>query len=188
MIQNNIVKKSFFLVAVILISWNGFSQKNISKIAFGSCSNQNNPLLIFDVVVKHQPDLFVFLGDNIYGDTDNMKTLQAKYDRLAAKATFQNLKKNVPIIATWDDHDYGQNDSGRHYPKKEESKELFLKFFDEPADSERRKHEGIYTSNMYENKGKKVQIILLDNRTFRDDYKKYNGEVKDDKRYFYSLD
>lgn len=78
MIQNKIVKKSFFLVAVILISWNGFSQKNISKIAFGSCSNQNNPLLIFNVVVKHQPDLFVFLGDNIYGDTDSMNTLQAK--------------------------------------------------------------------------------------------------------------
>jgi alkaline phosphatase D len=188
MILNIAFKKTFLFVAILLVSWNSFSQKNISKIAFGSCSNQSNPLPIFDVVVKHQPDLFVFLGDNIYGDTDNMNTLQSKYDRLAAKPTFQNLKKNVPIIATWDDHDYGQNDAGRHYPKKVESKELFLKFFDEPAASERRKHEGIYTSYMYENKGKKVQIILLDNRTFRDNYKKYNDEVKDDKRYFYSLD
>ena len=188
MIQNIIVKKSIFLVAVILVSWNGFSQKSISKIAFGSCSNQSNALLIFDVVTKHEPDLFVFLGDNIYGDTENMNSLQAKYEQLATKPTFQNLKKNVPIIATWDDHDYGQNDAGRHYPKKEESKELFLKFFEEPADSERRIHDGIYTSYIYETKGKKVQIILLDNRTFRDNHKIYNGEVKDDKRYFYSLD
>ncbi|RTY85913.1 alkaline phosphatase D family protein [Flavobacterium sp. RSP15] len=188
MIQNNLFKIPLFLAALTLLSSNGYSQKNLSKIAFGSCSNQSNSLSIFDVVVKHQPDLFIFLGDNIYGDTENMHTLQAKYEQLAAKPTFQNLKKNMPIIATWDDHDYGQNDAGRHYPKKKESKELFLNFFEEPIASERRKHEGIYTSYLYETKGKKVQIILLDNRTFRDDYKLYNNEFKDDKRYFYSLD
>ena len=188
MIQNNLFKIPLFLAVLTLLSCNGYSQKNLSKIAFGSCSNQSNSLSIFDVVVEHQPDLFIFLGDNIYGDTENMHTLQAKYERLAAKPTFQNLKKNMPIIATWDDHDYGQNDAGRHYPKKKESKELFLNFFGEPIASERRKHEGIYTSYLYETKGKKVQIILLDNRTFRDDYKLYNNELEDDKRYFYSLD
>ncbi|MFE3847606.1 alkaline phosphatase D family protein [Flavobacterium sp. LB3P45] len=188
MIQNTSLKIQVLLFVLSLLSWNGFAQKNISKIAFGSCANQSDRLPIFDIVVKHKPDLFVFLGDNIYGDTNNMITLQSKYDRMAAKPTFQNLKKNVPLIATWDDHDYGQNDAGRHYPKKEASKEIFLKFFNESENSDRRKHEGVYTSYMYENKGKKVQIILLDNRTFRDNYKKYNGEVASDKRYFYSLD
>lgn len=176
------------LIAILLISFNGFTQKNISKIAFGSCAHENHPLPIFDLVVKHKPDLFVFLGDNIYGDTKKMDTLQAKYNLLAAKPSFQNLKKNVPIIATWDDHDYGWNDIGRHYPFKAESKEIFLNFFNEPKDSERRKHEGVYTSYSYETHGKKLQIILLDNRTFRDDYRKYKGEVANDKRYFYELD
>jgi alkaline phosphatase D len=176
------------LIVILLISFNGFSQKNISKIAFGSCAHENHPLPIFDLVVKHKPDLFVFLGDNIYGDTKSMDTLQMKYNILAAKPSFQNLKKNVPIIATWDDHDYGWNDIGRHYPFKAESKEIFLKFFNEPKDSERRKHEGVYTSYMYETYGKKLQIILLDNRTFRDDYRKYKGEVANDKKYFYELD
>ena len=188
MIQKSSFKSQFFLLLLSVLSWNGYTQENISKIAFGSCANQSDRLPIFDIVVQHKPDLFVFLGDNIYGDTDNMTVLQSKYDRMGAKPTFQNLKNNVPIIATWDDHDYGQNDAGRHYPKKEASKELLLKFFNEPKNSERRKHEGIYTSYMYGNKGKKVQIILLDNRTFRDNYKKYNREVGDDKRYFYSLD
>src|SRR3970040_2738789 len=118
MIQNSSLKIPLLLLFVSLLSWNGYAQKNISKIAFGSCANQSDRLPIFDIVVKHKPDLFVFLGDNIYGDTENMNTLQSKYDRLAAKPTFQNLKNNVPIIATWDDHDYGQNDAGRHYPKK----------------------------------------------------------------------
>lgn len=182
------MKRVATLISVILLTIQGFSQTSVSKIAFGSCGHQDNPLPIFDVVVKHKPDLFIFLGDNLYGDTKNMDHLQADYDKLGSKPTFQNLKKNVPIIAIWDDHDYGKNDAGRHYPYKAESKEIFLKFFDEPEDSERRKHEGIYTSYMYDNNGKKLQVILLDVRTFRDDLKLYTGQVKKDKRYFYRLD
>lgn len=165
-----------------------FAQKGIFKVAFGSCGSQDHPLPIFDVVVKHKPNLFIFLGDNIYGDTKSMKELQDKYDKLAAKPTFQNLKNNVPIIATWDDHDFGWNDTGKHYPYKKESKDIFLRFFNKPEQSERRQHEGIYTSYFYEIKGKKIQVILLDNRTFRHDLLPYNGEFKNDKRYFYELD
>ena len=101
-------------------------QKTISKLAFGSCAHQDSPLPIFDVIVKHNPDLFIFLGDNIYGDTEDMKVLKSKYDQLAAKPSFQNLKNNVDIIATWDDHDFGWNDAGRHYSMKKESKEIFI--------------------------------------------------------------
>ena len=51
----------------------------ITKIAFGSCASEKHPLPIFYNVVKHKPDLFIFLGDNIYGDTKNMDTLKKKY-------------------------------------------------------------------------------------------------------------
>ncbi len=180
----------FFILSITLCSLTfiGFSQKIISKIAFGSCGKQYHPLPIFDMIVGHQPDLFVFLGDNIYADTDNMDTMKAKYNLLGSKPTYQNLVKNVPIIATWDDHDYGQNDIGRHYKYKKESKELFLDFFKEPANSERRKHEGIYTSYMYEFNGKKLQVILLDGRTFRDNQTPYTKELEGDKRFFYEKD
>jgi alkaline phosphatase D len=94
----------------------------------------------------------------------------------------------VPIIATWDDHDYGWNDAGRHYPFKEESKEIFLDFFGEPADSERRKRAGIYTSKFIESAGKKIQVILLDTRTFRDNLLINKEKDHPDRRYFYHLD
>ncbi len=160
----------------------------VSRIAFGSCGHETHKLPIFDNIVEHNPDVFIFLGDNIYGDTKNMKVLQKKYNKLAAKPTFQNLKSNTRILATWDDHDYGQNDAGRHYSKKNESKEIFLDFFEEPDSSSRRKHKGIYHSEYLTYGDKIVQVILLDVRTFRDDLKPYNGEVKDDSRYFYKLD
>ena len=72
------------------------------------------------------------------------------------------------VLATWDDHDYGENDAGRHYPFKAESKEIFLDFWNEPKKSKRREHNGIYHSLMFGKKEQKVQIILLDTRTFRD--------------------
>ena len=92
--------------------------------------------------------------------SDFQRRWDAKYNRLGAKESFKELKKNVPILATWDDHDFGWNDAGRHYPFKKEAKEIFLDFFDEPADSDRRKREGIYSSYEYDLQGKKIQIII----------------------------
>jgi len=160
-----------------------------TKIAFGSCGHENHPLPIFNKIVEHNPDLFIFLGDNIYGDTKNMDTLIAKYNLLGTKESYKNLKSHVPIIATWDDHDFGWNDIGKSYPYKEESKKIFLEFFDEPESSSRRKHKGIYHSYIYEYEENKLQVILLDGRTFRDDLKPYNGEIDNDDRYsFYQKD
>ncbi len=184
-------KNNYVFIIFILVFFvnNIFAQKKqISKIAFGSCSHQTNDLPIFDAVIKQKPDLFIFLGDNIYGDTEDMQTLQEKYNLLANKPTFKRLKKNVPLIATWDDHDFGKNDAGRHYSQKEASKKIFLDFFDEPKDSERRKRKGIYTSYFYKTEGKILQIIVLDTRTFRDNLKIYNGEFSNKKEFNYTLD
>jgi alkaline phosphatase D len=138
---------------------------DISRIAFGSCNHQDKPQPIWDEVLAAEPDLFVFLGDNIYADTDDPLTLQATYDKLAAVPGYQALRQEVEVIATWDDHDYGQNDIGREYLSKDASRQIMLDFFDEPPDSERRSRpDGIYTSYFYGNHGRRVQIILLDLR------------------------
>ena len=160
----------------------------ISRIAFGSCAQQDKAQPILDTVLRHRPDVFVYLGDNIYGDTKDMKVLSDKYAKLGAKPEFQRLKKGTRVLATWDDHDFGWNDAGRHYPFKKESKELFLNFWEEPANSPRRSHEGIYTSYIFEGNGRRVQLILLDNRTFRDDLRTYRGEFHYDNQFFYPLD
>ena len=141
----------------------------IQKIAFGSCSHQDKPQPIMNHVIAHDPDLFIYLGDNIYGDTRKMGILKKKYKKLANKSTFKKLAENTEVLAIWDDHDYGENDAGRHYPFKAASREIFLDFWKEPDTSLRREHKGIYHSLIYGPQRKQVQIILLDTRTFRDD-------------------
>lgn len=144
----------------------------LQRIVFGSCAVQDDPQPIWTAILEENPDLFIFAGDNIYGDTENMDTLRHEYQKLAAKPGFQTLRETTPLLATWDDHDYGANDGGHWYPKKQESESIFLDFFDVAADSPRRQRPGIYTAHRYGPPGKQVQIILLDTRYFRDRFEK----------------
>lgn len=143
------------------------ADRPIARIAFGSCAQQTNPQPIWDAINAAQPDLFIFCGDNIYGDTENMDSLRYKYSALDAIPGFAKLRSTTPILATWDDHDYGENDAGAEYAKKKESQQVFLDFFGEPADSPRRKRAGVYDAKVFGPAGKRVQIILLDTRYFR---------------------
>lgn len=136
-----------------------------TRIAFGACAEQNKPQPIWRPILAQRPDLFIFLGDNIYGDTREPEVLAAKYRQLAAQPGFQRLRGETPILATWDDHDYGENDAGAAYPLKQVSKELFLDFFNEPPGTERRLRDGgIHMAKLFGPLGGRVQIILLDTR------------------------
>lgn len=146
--------------------------KPLARIAFGSCAKQDKPQPIWEAVVETSPELFVFLGDNVYADTEDMDVMRAKYKLLAEQPGYIKLKKTCPVIATWDDHDYGANDAGAEYPKKREAQQVFLDFFAVPKDDPRRQQEGVYSSQVYGPVGKRVQIILLDGRYFRSPLKK----------------
>lgn len=143
------------------------STKPLTRILFGSCAKEFNPLPILNSVVADQPDAFVFLGDNIYADTTDMKVMQAKYDKLRSHRSFQSLRKACPILATWDDHDYGMNDAGASYPKRREAQKLFVEFWRDPPHSARRKRPGVYESQVFGPEGKRVQFLVLDTRYFR---------------------
>jgi len=139
----------------------------IETIAFGSCLKQTRPQPIWESVRAGKPDVFVLLGDNIYGDTRDMEKLKGKWDTLDAFPEFKKLRADCRLLAIWDDHDYGENDAGREFPKKAESQKLFLDFLGEPKGTQRRKTPGIYDSVTIGPKGKRVQFILLDTRYFR---------------------
>jgi alkaline phosphatase D len=141
--------------------------RTITRIAFGSCCHQDKDQPIWANVNRYAPELFVFLGDNIYGDTQDMAVMRSKYAKLAAKPGFRDLRRKSRVVATWDDHDYGVNDGGSEYPMKRESREAFLDFWQVPMDDPRRSHDGIYGAYYFGPAGKRVQVILPDNRSFR---------------------
>ena len=160
----------------------------LTRIAFGSCCHQDRPQPIWDVINAWRPELFIFLGDNIYGDTEDMAVMAGKYNQLAAQSGFQTLRRNAQIVATWDDHDYGVNDGGSEYPKKAESRAMFLDFWGVPEGHFRRSHAGIYGSYMFGPPGRRVQVILPDNRSFRTPLLGYSAEPEDRGQYVVNHD
>src|SRR5687768_7541935 len=144
----------------------------LERIAFGSCAKQDKPQPIWEAVIATRPQLFLFLGDNIYGDTEDMGLLKKKWDLLGAQPGYQQLRATCPILATWDDHDLGKNDAGADYSKRHESQGLFLDFFGVPRESPRRRREGVYHAETFGDAGRRVQVILLDARYFRSPLKR----------------
>ena len=149
--------------------------EDVTRIALGSCAFQWEDQAILNRVAETQPDLYLSLGDAIYADFDGKhvvpvtpESLRAEWDRLAAVPAFENLVTKVPVMATWDNHDYGCHDCGSEFLLKKESEQIFLDFWRVPADAEVRSHPGVYQSRVLGPEGRRVQVILLDTRTFRD--------------------
>ena len=155
----------FFLITISTI----VAAKQVSdvpiKILFGSCLHQDKPQPIWAAMNQEQADLFVLLGDNVYGDTQDMAQLKAIYAKQWSKSGMQTMLANTPTIGIWDDHDFGENDAGAEYPQKEASRQIMLDYFKVPKNSPRRNRaDGIYTSHILTQANTKVQIILPDLR------------------------
>ena len=172
----------YSLFAVLTGTAAAQTEAPVSKILFGSCIKQENPIPILETVLAQKPEVFLFLGDNIYADTDDMELMRKKYAALGANPGFTKLRESTTILATWDDHDYGVNDGGADFPKRKEAQKEFLDFWKDPEDSQRRKREGVYGSEIFGPEGQRVQIILLDTRYFRSPLK--SGEKRLGGKYY----
>lgn len=144
------------------------SSRELHRIAFGSCNKVRKPQPLWSVIRGTNPDLWIWLGDTIYADTTNMEKMERLYRKQLKQPEYARFRRSVPIIGVWDDHDYGRNDAGASYPRKEISEELFLDFIGEPHESPRRETEGVYASYTFGPPARRVKIILLDTRYHRE--------------------
>ena len=152
------------------------NESPLSRIAFGSCANESRPQPIWEAINELKPELFIFTGDNVYADSADPVKLRKSYEQLAAIPGFAALRESCPIIATWDDHDYGKNDAGAEFEGKQAAKDAFMEFFQTPEDSPLRERGGVYDAKIYGPEGQRVQVILLDTRWFRGPLRKMTKE------------
>jgi alkaline phosphatase D len=141
---------------------------SIFKIAFGSCSDQKLEPQLWDEIAAQNPDLFIWMGDIVYADHLPLSKMKDAYKQQKNHPAYQKLMKSSKIIGIWDDHDYGANDGGKFHSKKDSSKLLLLDFLDVTKDNPIRTHTGVYSSHEFGSIDKKVKIIMLDTRYFRD--------------------
>lgn len=138
------------------------------SITFGSCSKIDLEQHLWDDILNHKGDVWIWLGDIIYGDTENMSVLRSKYDRQKNHEGYRQLLDSMSVLGVWDDHDYGLNNGGKEYRMKEESREILFDFLDIPSTDIDRRHEGAYNETLITLNGIEVHVILMDVRYFRD--------------------
>ena len=141
---------------------------HVYSIGFGSCLTQEKPMPIFNAIKSENYDLFLMLGDNVYGDTDSNDLIELRDAYEKQRENFDRLNLNFPFEAIWDDHDYGKNDGGKEYIYKVEAEQIFLDFWNIPQDDIRRARPGLYFEKTQEIDGISIQMIFLDTRFFRD--------------------
>jgi len=147
----------------------------LTRIAFGSCNHQSAPQHMWAQIASANPQLFLMIGDNVYGDNGwdadaGLESLRRAYALQASHPEFKAFRAKYPMMATWDDHDYGLNDAGGGFPFRRWGEALFESFWG--SSDAVRSRPGVYDSSITGPEGKRVQVILLDTRYFRSDLKR----------------
>ncbi len=145
----------------------------ITRLAFGSCNHQLRPQDYWGVIAKTNPDLFLFIGDNNYGDNGwsgdmALTSLREAYRVQATTPELGEFRAQVPMMVTWDDHDFGFNDGGANFAPRRWTETIYETFWS--ASDEVRSRPGIYESRTFGIEGQRTQVIMLDTRYFRSDF------------------
>ncbi|MDC2972563.1 alkaline phosphatase family protein [Gammaproteobacteria bacterium] len=160
--------KNFFLsFFLLLISSANFIYAESINIGLGSCLDQDYPQPIWQSIKKEDLNYFIFLGDNVYGDTPSgsLRKMKSAYDK--QKKVLPDFLNDISIFSIWDDHDFGINDGGADYRFKRQAQELYIDFWEIPKEDDRSNRDGIYFSKNKIFFDKKFKFIFLDTRFFR---------------------
>ncbi len=148
----------------------------LTKILIGSCLDEEKaeaPAMMS--IAKEDADLFLMIGDNVYGDRDgrsyannqaDLDELRESFSDLAARDDFQAIRASVPMMVAWDDHDYGANDAGKEFPFRGLAERVHETFWG-LQDQDVGQWPGTYYARSFGPEGQRVQVIMLDTRFFR---------------------
>jgi len=161
------------IFAVSLAS--GWAEEPVSRIGFGSCYKPEKKTALWKAVVDFEPQVWLWLGDNVYADVIDGKYIKKDLPKDAFDRAYRLLGqsegiaalKTLPrghMMATWDDHDYGRNDAGKDWERKKDAKKDFVKFW-----GGEEKEDGVYSARDFGPEGRRIRVVLLDTRFNRDD-------------------
>ena len=120
---------------------------------------------ILESIHAKNPDIMLWLGDNVYyrePDFYSLARMYYRYSHTRSTPELQPLLGSTINIATWDDHDYGPNNSDRSYRMREEALEVFKNYWPNPGYGTM-ETPGVFTRYKYGD----VEFFLTDDRFYR---------------------
>lgn len=173
--------KASTLFTLFFLIVNSFSMASDTlKMAFGSCNRQNKTQDYWEQVASLKPHRWIWLGDNIYADTEDMGKMKDDYNRQLMAPEYVHFRTQVSIDGVWDDHDYGKNDAGAEYGPKNESRSLYINFLqpDSVTRQEILSRGGTYYHRMLRTDSLNICLVFIDTRWFRSPLQKSTQEGK----------
>lgn len=148
----------------------------LTRILVASClDEEKGDSAAMRSIAGETADLFLMMGDNVYGDKNgpayvnnqpDLDELRASFRDLAAREDFKAVRAKFPMMVAWDDHDMGANDAGREFPFKRLAERIHERFWG-LDDKDVGAYPGTYYARMFGPEGQRVQVIMLDTRFFR---------------------
>ena len=146
---------------------------------FGACSYFNEPqydrpgrgygqgVEIFETMGRSGADFMIWGGDNLYlreSDWSSASGIWYRYQTDRRTPELQAFLAAMPHYATWDDHDFGPNNSNKAYELKHVTLDAFTRYWanrtwGEPANP------GVYGKFQYAD----AAFFVMDNRYHRDE-------------------
>lgn len=133
----------------------------VRRIAFGSCTKDDAQPL-FEAIREQEPDLFLFVGDNHYGDTGDLGSHRQWYRWAHGREHRAELLREAAVYSTWDDHDYVGNDEDQNASGKSVALRIFGEYWGN-GDLGLPEVAGVFSSHTYGDVG----IWMLDGRYWR---------------------
>lgn len=145
------------------------------RIAFGSCARLQFDAAqpIWDAIAAMEPDLFLWLGDNIYADSDQEASFTDLYGRQRSIPGFARFAARVPQLAIYDDHDFGYNNADGTNPVKAMTLKLFKRWWANPS-AGTRDTPGVF----FRHSLGQVDLFMLDGRYHRSPVEMPDGPGK----------
>lgn len=149
-------------------------KRNRTSFRFAICScmhDKNHEAAIWKDIVAKKPDVIFFVGDIVYADTGikgaaNPTHLWKRFSEARQTLDIYFSYRLIPILATWDDHDFGLNNSNSEtYPYVKESQKNFLSFFAQEESHCRLLKRGPGVSSAFQ--WNTQLFLLLDDRSYR---------------------
>ena len=91
------------------------SINDIFTMVFVSCSDQDMEQPLWSPILNHDPEVFIWGGDNVYADTNDMDKMRSDYQKVLDNPEYARLESSSIVIGTGDDHEYGKNDGGKEW-------------------------------------------------------------------------
>jgi alkaline phosphatase D len=146
-------------------------------VALGSCYYANDPISdrpgkpygrspeIFERIAEKQPDLMVWLGDNVYyryPDFGSPAALRERNAKARQEPRLQKLLAGTSHYATWDDHDFGPDNAVWTFARAADAEETFRLYWSNPTYGLPGVR-GVFGQFSWAD----VDFFLLDDRTYR---------------------